>query len=55
MLEEIVKINGHTVKIKYSDETHPEIISTMRDTLEKSKKFPKTPQNLTRKGINEKI
>ncbi|MBQ9388212.1 MAG: hypothetical protein IJU01_06105 [Lachnospiraceae bacterium] len=50
MFEETVKINGHTVKIKYSEEKHPEIVSTMRDTLERSKKVIQNPAKFDKKG-----
>ena len=56
MLEETVIINGCTVKIQYSAEKHPNIVSNMRDTLEKAeKRFPNPQQNLTRKDKNEII
>lgn len=50
MPEETVIINGYTVRIRYSAEKHPDIVSNMRDTLEKAKKIPKTTTKFDTKG-----
>lgn len=54
-MEEETVVNGCTIKIKYAEKQNPKAVATMRDILEKSKRDPKLPQNLTEKSLNEKI